>query len=194
MNNIYINLYFDLYNDDIYNVCQLIYTIYFNHKIMCRTFFHMHTTNRKNGDQNIINVKIIFKIGRGGGREGGREGEKGGREGQREGGREGGSSREGEKERGEGRGMTHVPSSPTRYSLSEHKLIRQKMDAEVLTVMVEAGEGSRVSVKVLDCDTISQVKEKLLDAIYKSTPISKRPSLTSVDIGELLACIQLAMV
>ena len=73
--------------------------------------------------------------------------------------------------------------SLTRYSLSEHKLIRQKMDVEVLSVTVDTGEGMRVPVKVLDCDTISQVKEKLLDAVYKATPVSKRPSLTSVDLG-----------
>ena len=58
------------------------------------------------------------------------------------------------------------------------------MDVEVLTVHVEADDGLKVPVKVLDCDTISQVKEKLLDAVYKATPVSKRPSLTSVDLGE----------
>ena len=79
--------------------------------------------------------------------------------------------------------MSTFLSPLTRYSLSEHKLIRQKMDVEVLSVTVEAGEGVRVPVKVLDCDTISQVKEKLLDAVYKATPVSKRPSLTSVDLG-----------
>ena len=77
-------------------------------------------------------------------------------------------------------------TSLARYSLSEHKLIRQKMDVEVLSVMVEAGDGVRIPVKVLDCDTISQVKEKLLDAVYKATPVSKRPALTSIDLGQQL--------
>ena len=72
---------------------------------------------------------------------------------------------------------------PLRYSLSEHKLIRQKMDVEVLTVTVEADDGLRIPVKVLDCDTISQVKEKMLDVIYKATPVSNRPALTSIDLG-----------
>ena len=63
------------------------------------------------------------------------------------------------------------------------------MDGEVLTVTVEADDGLRVPVKVLDCDTISQVKEKLLDSIYKATPVSKRPSLTSIDLGEWLLVI-----
>jgi plexin A len=58
------------------------------------------------------------------------------------------------------------------------------MDVEVLSVTVEADDGLRVPVKVLSCDTISQVKEKLLDAIYKATPVSHRPSLTTIDLGE----------
>ena len=70
-----------------------------------------------------------------------------------------------------------------RYSLSEHKLIRQKMDVEVVNVTVESDDGLRTPVKLLDCDTVSQAKEKLLDAIYKATPISQRPALTSVDLG-----------
>ena len=58
------------------------------------------------------------------------------------------------------------------------------MDVETLSVTVEADDGLRVPVKVLSCDTISQVKEKLLDVIYKATPVSHRPSLTSIDLGE----------
>ena len=58
------------------------------------------------------------------------------------------------------------------------------MDVEVLTVTVEADDGIKVPVKVLNCDTISQVKEKILDSVYKATPVSKRPDLTSVDLGE----------
>ena len=58
------------------------------------------------------------------------------------------------------------------------------MDVEVLLVSVEGDDGMRVPVKVLSCDTISQAKEKLLDAIYKATPVSQRPALTSIDLGE----------
>lgn len=39
-------------------------------------------------------------------------------------------------------------------------------------------------VKVLDCDTISQVKEKILDAIYKNAPFSSRPTKQNVDLGK----------
>jgi hypothetical protein len=39
-------------------------------------------------------------------------------------------------------------------------------------------------VKVLDVDTISQVKEKILDAIYKNAPFSSRPPKDDLDLGE----------
>lgn len=42
----------------------------------------------------------------------------------------------------------------------------------------------KVQVKVLDCDTISQVKAKILDALYRNTPHSLRPSVHEVDLGE----------
>ena len=40
------------------------------------------------------------------------------------------------------------------------------------------------AVKVLDCDSISQVKEKILDAIYKNAPYSSRPLRDDLDLGE----------
>lgn len=41
-----------------------------------------------------------------------------------------------------------------------------------------------VPVKVLDCDTISQVKEKALDTIYRATPYSQRPRKDDLDVGK----------
>ena len=38
-------------------------------------------------------------------------------------------------------------------------------------------------MKVLDCDTITQAKEKLLDAIHKSVPFSVRPKAEDFDLG-----------
>lgn len=40
-----------------------------------------------------------------------------------------------------------------------------------------------VPVKVLDCDTVSQVKEKSLDTIYRATPYSQRPRKDDLDLG-----------
>ena len=39
------------------------------------------------------------------------------------------------------------------------------------------------AVKVLDCDTITQVKEKILDAIYRNAPFSSRPDKEDLDLG-----------
>lgn len=40
-----------------------------------------------------------------------------------------------------------------------------------------------IQVKVLNCDTISQVKEKILDAIYKNVPHSHRLKASDMDLG-----------
>ena len=65
------------------------------------------------------------------------------------------------------KGPIDVITGEARYSLSEQKLIRQKMDVELIDVGMDLEDGLRVPVKMLDCDTISQAKEKLLDAMYR---------------------------
>lgn len=45
----------------------------------------------------------------------------------------------------------------------------------------------QIAVKVLNCDTITQVKEKILDAIYKNMPYSQRPRAVDMDLGEYLS-------
>ena len=39
-----------------------------------------------------------------------------------------------------------------------------------------------ISVKVLNCDTLSQIKEKVLDAFYKGYPYSRRPRADELDL------------
>lgn len=39
-------------------------------------------------------------------------------------------------------------------------------------------------MKVLDCDTISQAKEKMLDQLYKGVPLAQRPDSRTLDVGE----------
>lgn len=54
-------------------------------------------------------------------------------------------------------------------------------------MLVQGGgvnETQPVPSKVLDCDTITQVKEKLLDQVYKGTSFSHRPHADSLDLGE----------
>lgn len=42
-----------------------------------------------------------------------------------------------------------------------------------------------IPVKVLNCDTITQVKEKILDAVYKNVPYSQRPRAVDMDLGRI---------
>ena len=47
----------------------------------------------------------------------------------------------------------------------------------------ENENATEVTVKCLNCDTVTQVKEKLLDAVYKGTPYSQRPKAADMDLG-----------
>uniref|UniRef100_A0A8C2K9Y7 Plexin A4 n=1 Tax=Cyprinus carpio TaxID=7962 RepID=A0A8C2K9Y7_CYPCA len=79
-----------------------------------------------------------------------------------------------------------------RYSLSEDKLIRQQIDYKTLVSLLNHSvvnclhpdneKSPEVQVKVLNCDTISQVKEKILDAIYKNIPYSHRSKASDMDL------------
>lgn len=55
--------------------------------------------------------------------------------------------------------------------------------SQTLAMYAEEYE-EKVQVKVLDCDTITQVKSKILDALYRNTPQSLRPSVHEVDLGK----------
>uniref|UniRef100_A0A8C5R3V3 Plexin B3 n=1 Tax=Leptobrachium leishanense TaxID=445787 RepID=A0A8C5R3V3_9ANUR len=44
------------------------------------------------------------------------------------------------------------------------------------------GEVQRVPVRVLDTDTITQVKRKILNNVYKGTPFSQRPAVHTLDL------------
>ncbi|XP_059843060.1 plexin-A4 isoform X1 [Hypanus sabinus] len=72
-----------------------------------------------------------------------------------------------------------------RYSLSEDKLIRQQIDYKtvVLNCVNPVNENSpEICTKTLNCDTITQVKEKILDAIFKNLPCSHRPKAADMDL------------
>uniref|UniRef100_UPI00358EBDEE plexin-A1-like isoform X1 n=1 Tax=Myxine glutinosa TaxID=7769 RepID=UPI00358EBDEE len=83
------------------------------------------------------------------------------------------------------KGPIDAVTGEARYSLSEDKLIRQQVDYQTLTLHLvnpENEKGMEVIVKVLDCDSITQVKERLLDAAYKNTPFSMRPRSSELDL------------
>ncbi|NP_001088457.1 uncharacterized protein LOC495321 precursor [Xenopus laevis] len=83
------------------------------------------------------------------------------------------------------KGPIDAITGEARYSLSEDKLIRQQIDYKTLTmncVNPENENAPEIPVKVLNCDTITQVKEKLLDAVYKGVPYSQRPKTGDMDL------------
>ncbi|XP_039628662.1 plexin-A1-like isoform X1 [Polypterus senegalus] len=85
------------------------------------------------------------------------------------------------------KGPIDAITGEARYSLSEDKLIRQQIDYKTLTlhcVNPENENAPEVTVKGLNCDTITQVKEKILDAVYKGMPYSQRPKAADMDLAE----------
>ncbi|XP_026472464.1 plexin-A4 [Ctenocephalides felis] len=90
------------------------------------------------------------------------------------------------------KGPVDAITSEARYSLSEEKLIRQSIDFKPLTIYASISQqtilsgfdpnNENIPVKVLDCDTISQVKEKCLDTIYRAMPYSQRPRKDDLDL------------
>uniref|UniRef100_A0A2K6KZI9 Plexin-A1 n=1 Tax=Rhinopithecus bieti TaxID=61621 RepID=A0A2K6KZI9_RHIBE len=83
------------------------------------------------------------------------------------------------------KGPIDAITGEARYSLSEDKLIRQQIDYKTLTlncVNPENENAPEVPVKGLDCDTVTQAKEKLLDAAYKGVPYSQRPKAADMDL------------
>ena len=81
------------------------------------------------------------------------------------------------------KGPVDAVTHDARYSLSEEKLLREQIDHQIVSLhVVQDDLDEKIQCKVLDCDTISQVKSKILDALYKNTPFSLRPSIREVDL------------
>ncbi|XP_064399093.1 plexin-A1-like isoform X2 [Halichondria panicea] len=83
------------------------------------------------------------------------------------------------------KGPVDIITGEAKNSLSEEKLLRHhQRDIKVVdgdgVVVAESGE--EFPVRLLDCDSITQSKEKVLDVLYKNTPVSKRPQLTEIDL------------
>uniref|UniRef100_A0A663LQC3 Plexin-A1 n=1 Tax=Athene cunicularia TaxID=194338 RepID=A0A663LQC3_ATHCN len=59
----------------------------------------------------------------------------------------------------------------------------QSLERRTLNCVNPENENApEIPVKVLNCDTITQVKEKLLDAVYKGVPYSQRPKAGDMDL------------
>merc|ERR1719460_3613650 len=93
------------------------------------------------------------------------------------------------------KGPVDYVSHEARYSLSEEKLIRQQTEYRAITVFVSMspqtiymsgldphGDNMDIPVRVLDCDTVTQVKDKALDTIYRAISYSSRPKHSDLDL------------
>uniref|UniRef100_A0A7N6AER8 Plexin-B1 n=1 Tax=Anabas testudineus TaxID=64144 RepID=A0A7N6AER8_ANATE len=81
------------------------------------------------------------------------------------------------------KGPVDAVTGKAKRTLNDSHLLREDIDYCTLTVLVKNGvEVQPCPVKVLDTDTITQVKDKILDQVYRGAPYSQRPSADSLDL------------
>ncbi|XP_012668644.1 plexin-B3 [Otolemur garnettii] len=90
------------------------------------------------------------------------------------------------------KGPVDAVTGKAKRTLNDSRLLREDVEFQPLTLMVSVGPGTsgaavgnevqHVPARVLDTDTITQVKEKVLDQVYKGTPFSQRPSVHALDL------------
>ncbi|XP_036082883.1 plexin-B3 isoform X2 [Rousettus aegyptiacus] len=90
------------------------------------------------------------------------------------------------------KGPVDAVTGKAKRTLNDSRLLREDVEFRPLTLMVLVGPGAggatwngevqRVPARVLDTDTITQVKEKVLDQVYKGTPFSQRPAAHALDL------------
>ncbi|XP_051890105.1 plexin-B2-like [Pristis pectinata] len=80
------------------------------------------------------------------------------------------------------KGPVDAELKKAKYTLNDTGLLGEDVEYHVLTlnVIVQGDGGEAMPVKVLSCDSITQVKEKILDQVYRNIPFSQRPALESV--------------
>ncbi|XP_031732799.1 plexin-B1-like isoform X2 [Anarrhichthys ocellatus] len=88
------------------------------------------------------------------------------------------------------KGPVDAVTGKAKYTLNDNRLLREDVEYRTLTLNVampaSATSGGAttqtVPAKVLDCDTITQVKEKLLEQTWKGTSFSQRPHVDSLHL------------
>ncbi|XP_034052364.1 LOW QUALITY PROTEIN: plexin-B1-like [Gymnodraco acuticeps] len=88
------------------------------------------------------------------------------------------------------KGPVDAVTGKAKYTLNDNRLLREDVEYKTLTLNVvmpaAASTGGAttqtVPAKVLDCDTITQVKEKLLEQAWKGTSFSQRPHIDSLHL------------
>ncbi|KAF2368829.1 IPT domain [Trinorchestia longiramus] len=102
------------------------------------------------------------------------------------------------------KGPVDAVTHDARYCLSEERLLREQITHSPVTIHLLHDDPhyekipyqttyssvaayseeyeEKVQVKVLDCDTVTQVKGKILDAVYRNSAQSIRPSVHDLDL------------
>ncbi|XP_017513502.1 plexin-B2 isoform X1 [Manis javanica] len=80
------------------------------------------------------------------------------------------------------KGPVDAVQKKAKYTLNDTGLLGDDVEYAPLTVsVIVQDEGvDAIPVKVLNCDTISQVKEKIIDQVYRTQPCSRWPKVDSV--------------
>nr|XP_042717333.1 plexin-B3 [Chrysemys picta bellii] len=86
------------------------------------------------------------------------------------------------------KGPVDAVTGQAKRTLSDGRLLREDVPVRplALSVLLRGAPGGageqRVPARVLDTDTISQVKEKILDQVYRGVPFSQRPPAHALDL------------
>ncbi|XP_008410987.1 plexin-B1-like isoform X2 [Poecilia reticulata] len=88
------------------------------------------------------------------------------------------------------KGPVDAVTGKAKYTLNDNRLLREDVEYRTLTLNVAmpataaggAATNQTVPAKVLDCDTITQVKEKVLEQSWKGLSFSQRPHIDSLHL------------
>uniref|UniRef100_M3ZGB1 Plexin B1 n=1 Tax=Xiphophorus maculatus TaxID=8083 RepID=M3ZGB1_XIPMA len=88
------------------------------------------------------------------------------------------------------KGPVDAVTGKAKYTLNDNRLLREDVEYRTLTLNVAmpataaggAATNQTVPAKVLDCDTITQVKEKVLEQSWKGMSFSQRPHIDSLHL------------
>ncbi|XP_014888296.1 plexin-B1-like isoform X1 [Poecilia latipinna] len=88
------------------------------------------------------------------------------------------------------KGPVDAVTGKAKYTLNDNRLLREDVEYRTLTLNVAmpataaggAATNQTVLAKVLDCDTITQVKEKVLEQSWKGMSFSQRPHIDSLHL------------
>ncbi|XP_072136856.1 plexin-D1 isoform X1 [Mobula birostris] len=82
------------------------------------------------------------------------------------------------------KGSVDAITGKARYTLNEEWLLRENIESKAMNLNVSfQGCGmDSIIVRVMDSDSISQVKEKILEGFYKNIPFSQWPRVEDVDL------------